>query len=119
MTDRIALRDSETIAFYGDSITQQHLYSAYIETFLLTRLPAKDLRFVNLGWGGDTAPGGAGRFARDVAPMAPTLVLVAFGMNDGRYSPPDDTVRAVYMDGQRRLADAIACIGAREVALSP
>ncbi len=115
----IALRDSETIAFIGDSITEQNLYSAFIETFLMSRLPGKDLRFHNFGWGGDTAPGGAGRFARDVAPIAPSLVLVKFGMNDGRYSAPDEAVRGIYLDGQRALADAIAAMGARQVAISP
>src|ERR1041385_7460169 len=77
----VALRDRETIVFLGDSITEQNLYSEYLETFLLSRFPSKELAAFNFGWGGDTASGGAKRFARDVAPVRPTLVFVDFGMN--------------------------------------
>src|SRR4051794_8191261 len=89
----IVLGETETIAVIGDSITQQNLYSAFLETFLVSRLPGKRLAFWNLGWGGDVAPGGHGRFGRDVAPLAPSLVLINFGMNDGSYAPPQDEVR--------------------------
>lgn len=117
--DQIVLRDAETIAFLGDSITQQNLYTAFIETFLTSRFPGKDLRFYNFGWGGDTAPGGAGRYARDVAPVKPDLVLVKFGMNDGGYTGPDEAIRARYLAGQEQLADAVAASGARQVLISP
>lgn len=117
--DQIVLRDAETIAFLGDSITQQNLYTAFIETFLTSRLPGKDLRFYNFGWGGDTAPGGAGRYARDVAPVKPDLVLVKFGMNDGGYTGPDEAIRGRYLAGQEKLADAVAASGAKQVLISP
>jgi hypothetical protein len=44
----VALRDHETIVIYGDSITEQNLYSAYLETFLLSRFPGKDLAVFNM-----------------------------------------------------------------------
>lgn len=40
----IALNDREVVVIYGDSITEQNLYAAFIETFLLTRFPNKDLQ---------------------------------------------------------------------------
>jgi lysophospholipase L1-like esterase len=66
----------------GDSITEQHMYSSYVEAWALTRFPAWDIRFVNVGIGGDGAPGGNNRFKRDVLPYAPTAMTVNFGMND-------------------------------------
>ena len=63
----VRIGDEETIVFYGDSITEQNLYTAYLETFLLSRFPGKKLATFNFGWGGDTASGGNKRFARDVA----------------------------------------------------
>jgi lysophospholipase L1-like esterase len=54
-----------------------------VEAWALTRFPAWDLRFVNVGIGGDGAPGGNNRFKRDVLPYAATVLTVAFGMNDG------------------------------------
>ena len=81
----VHLRDRETIVFFGDSITEQNLYTAYLETFILSRFPGKDLAVLNMGWSGDTASGGNKRFARDVSPVQPSLDFVNFGMNDGGY----------------------------------
>jgi lysophospholipase L1-like esterase len=111
----VAIGDRETIVFYGDSITEQNLYTAYLETFLLSRFPKKDLAFFNLGWGGDTASGGHKRFARDVLPVRPSLVFVNFGMNDGGYKAYDEATFRNYLSAQGALADAIRAAGAREV----
>jgi lysophospholipase L1-like esterase len=111
----VRIGDQETIVFYGDSITEQNLYSAYIETFLLSRFPGKKLATFNFGWGGDTASGGTKRFARDVLPVRPSLVFVNFGMNDGGYKAYDEPTFRNHMEAQRALADAIRASGAREV----
>lgn len=112
---QVALGDDETVVFYGDSITQQNLYSAYLETFLASRFPSKRIASFNLGWGGDTARGGTQRFDRDVAPVEPTLVFVNFGMNDGGYKAFQQNVYDSYLAAQKELADQIAKAGAREV----
>lgn len=115
----IVLNDREVVVVYGDSITEQNLYAAFIESFLLTRFPNKDLQIWNFGWGGDTAHGGNARFARDVLPVKPTLVTVDYGMNDGRYtSGPDQAVREGYLAAQRQLAATIKAAGARQILLT-
>ena len=111
----VRLQDRETIVFYGDSITEQNLYTAYLETFLLSRFPTRDLAVFNLGWSGDTASGGNMRYARDVGPVQPSLVFVNFGMNDGGYKAYDETTYRTYLDAQRALADTIRAAGARQV----
>lgn len=111
----LRIGDEETIVFYGDSITEQNLYSAYLETFLLSRFPGKRLATFNFGWGGDTASGGNRRFARDVLPVRPSLVFVNFGMNDGGYKAYDEPTFRNYMDAQKALADTIRASGAGQV----
>ena len=111
----VLLGDEETIVFYGDSITEQNLYTAYLETFLLSRFPEKKLAAFNFGWGGDTASGGHKRFARDVGPVKPSLVFVNFGMNDGGYKAFDEPTFRNYMAAQRALADDVRAAGARQV----
>ena len=111
----VRIGEEETIVFYGDSITEQNLYSAYLETFLLSRFPGKRLATFNFGWGGDTASGGNKRFARDVLPVKPSLVFVNFGMNDGGYKAFDEPTYRNYMDAQGTLADTIRAAGARQV----
>ncbi len=111
----VRLGDRETIVFYGDSITEQNLYNEYLETFLLSRFPSKDLAVFNMGWSGDTASGGNKRYARDVGPVKPSLVFVNFGMNDGGYKAYDEATYRNYLTAQGALADTIRVGGAREV----
>ena len=50
-----AFRDGDRVLFLGDSITEQKLYTTYIEAYAVTRFPKLKLAFANRGWGGDTA----------------------------------------------------------------
>jgi lysophospholipase L1-like esterase len=79
----------DPIVFLGDSITQQRMYTAYIEAYVLTRFPDWKLHFRNLGWGGDTSwlrmRGGIDNgLQRDVYPLHPQAMTIDFGMNDAR-----------------------------------
>ena len=76
------LKDGDRVVMIGDSITEQHLYSTFVETWTLTRFPAWNVTFVNTGIGGDTAPGGNNRFKRDVLAYDATAMTINFGMND-------------------------------------
>src|SRR5208337_1373964 len=49
------IKDGDRVVFLGDSITEQRLYTTYIEAYALTRHPEWKLWFRNVGWGGDTA----------------------------------------------------------------
>ena len=50
-----ALRDGDTVVFLGDSITAARIYGRIIENDTLLRYPGRKVRFINAGWGGDTA----------------------------------------------------------------
>ena len=86
VAEEFFFKDGDRVVMIGDSITAQHLYSTYVEMWALTRFPARDITFVNVGIGGDVAPGGNKRFNRDVLPHRPTALTVDFGMNDGGYA---------------------------------
>src|SRR5678815_4006803 len=49
------IHDGDRVVFLGDSITEQRLYTTYLEAYALTRHPQWKLWFRNVGWGGDTA----------------------------------------------------------------
>ena len=123
---QFALKDGDTVVFYGDSITAQRLYTKDVEEFLLTRYPKMHVRFVNAGVPGDTTNGGyAGtmpeRVQRDVAPFKPTIITVMLGMNDGGwgYAPPG--IDSVFEKGYRAVLDALhqAAPGATLTLISP
>jgi lysophospholipase L1-like esterase len=98
-------KDGDVVVMIGDSITEQHLYSNFVEMWTVTRFPHWKLTFRNVGIGGDTSAGGNARFARDVLLHHPTAMTVDFGMNDGRYTAFSDNTFKPYMDGLQGMAD--------------
>ncbi len=99
-----ALRDGDTVVFLGDSITAARTYGKIIENYTLLRFPDRKVRFYNAGQGGDTAAGCVQRLDRDVFVHRPTVVIVAFGMNDiGWGLKADDEHKKKYLDGVRRI----------------
>jgi lysophospholipase L1-like esterase len=107
---QFALKEGDTVAFYGDSITAQRLYTKFTEEFVLTRYPTLNLHFVNAGVSGDTVYGGkAGsvqaRIPRDIAPFHPTMITVMLGMNDGSYvgEPKSSVIEDKYKKGYQEL----------------
>jgi lysophospholipase L1-like esterase len=104
-----AIRDGDTVVFLGDSITAARTYGKIIENYTLLRFPARKVRFVNAGWGGDTAAGGLKRLDRDVFAHGATLVTVAYGINDiGWGGKADEEHRNLYLAGIRGIVDACA-----------
>src|SRR6266404_7237352 len=133
------IKDGDRVVFLGDSITEQRLYTTYIEAYALTRHPNWNLSFRNVGWGGDTSwlrqrahPNEAQLFAadeaaqqkmvedsvgkglkRDVLPLKPTLVTVKFGMNDQSYQPFREDIFNAYVRSQTQIARVLTEHGAR------
>src|SRR6476620_6465339 len=76
-----ALKNGDTVVFYGDSITDQRLYTTFAETYVLTRFPELRVRVVHSGWGGDRVSGAGGgpidlRLRRDVIAYRPTVMTI-------------------------------------------
>ena len=83
-----ALQDGDTVVFLGDSITAARTYGQIIENYTLLRFPERKVHFINAGWGGDTAAGGAARLERDVFSRNATVLTVAYGVNDIGWMSP-------------------------------
>lgn len=106
------LKGGDNVVFYGDSITEQRMYSAIVEAFVATRYPNLNVYFTNSGWGGDTVYGGGGgsidsRLNRDVLPFHPSVVTIMLGMNDGGYHPANDATNEKYYTGYRHIVEAL------------
>jgi lysophospholipase L1-like esterase len=117
--DDFFFKDGDTVVMIGDSITEQHLYSNYVEMWTVSRFPAWNLTFRNVGIGGDTSPGGNGRFKRDVLIHKPTAMTVDFGMNDGRYTAFSEQIFKPYMDGLQGMADQAKAAEIRVAWITP
>jgi lysophospholipase L1-like esterase len=140
-----ALRDNDRVLFLGDSITEQKLYTTYIEAYAVTRFPKLKLAFANRGWGGDTAwmrmrsfPDEKVLFAaegdaqqklieesvdnvliRDVVTFKPTIVLINYGMNDCNREPFREDLFRAYVRGQKEIVKVLTKNGARPILLTP
>jgi len=111
-TEDFALKDGDRVVFYGDSITDQRLYTTFAETYVVTRFPKMDVSFVHSGWGGDRVTGGGGgpidvRLKRDVFAYKPTVMTIMLGMNDGSYRAFDDKIFDTYAKGYQRIIDSV------------
>src|ERR1041385_418582 len=139
------IHDGDRVVFLGDSITEQRLYTTYVEGYALSRHPDWKLSFRNVGWGGDTSwlrqrahPDEAKLFAaapeaqqkmveasvasglgRDVLPLKPTFITIKFGMNDFSYQAFRPDIFAAYVRSQTELAKTLTASGARVVFLTP
>jgi lysophospholipase L1-like esterase len=106
------LKDGDRVVFYGDSITDQRLYTTFVESFVLTRFPERKIDFVHSGWGGDRVTGGGGgtidvRLQRDVLTYRPTVVTIMLGMNDGRYRAHEPDIFQTYSSGYEKIVTAL------------
>jgi lysophospholipase L1-like esterase len=112
-------KDGDTIVVMGDSITEQHLYSNYLEMWSVCRFPKRNLTFRNVGIGGDRSTGGNSRFKRDVLAHKATVLTVDFGMNDGGYKAFDQKTFDTYMNGLQGIADQAKAAKIRVAWITP
>ena len=49
LAEDFALKEGDRVVFYGDSITDQRLYTTFAETYVVTRFPQLDVSFVHSG----------------------------------------------------------------------
>lgn len=103
------------LAVVGDSITEQKLYSRYIEAYLVACAGRADVRVFQFGWGGETAGGFAGRAANDLGIFQPTTVTLCYGMNDGGYRPFDENTGKAYEGSMRRVMEELKKAGVKHV----
>jgi lysophospholipase L1-like esterase len=106
------LKPGDRVVFYGDSITDQRLYTTFAETYVVTRFPSLPVTFVHSGWGGDRVTGGGGgpidvRLKRDVIAYNPTVMTIMLGMNDGSYRAFDENIFNTFAKGYEKIIDTM------------
>jgi len=113
------LRKGARVAVVGDSITEQKLYSHFIEAYLVLCLADLGIETIQLGWSGERAPGFADRLANDLLPWRPDVVTTCYGMNDGSYRAYDPSIGAAYGRAMRDIVKRLKAAGAIVAVGSP
>jgi lysophospholipase L1-like esterase len=133
---KVEFQDGDRIAFIGNEFFEREADCGYIETALTTRFSDKNLTFRNLGYSGDTvradarnlcsgwatfgpADQGFDRLKNLVEHIKPTVVFVAYGMNESF-----EGLKGVgtFEQGLNRMLDMVSASGAsgmRIVLISP
>ncbi|HRR84242.1 MAG TPA: GDSL-type esterase/lipase family protein [Phycisphaerae bacterium] len=99
----LAIREGDVIVFLGDELSEtpdarrggRPTFPQLVETFLTVRYPElhrspsadgpRPVRYISVGWAGDTAARALLRLERDVLIHKPTVVVVCLGINDAGY----------------------------------
>lgn len=116
---KLVLRKGDRVAVVGDSITEQLLYSRFIELYLMACVPELDLRVTQMGWGGERAPFFLARMNNDLLPHHPTVVTLCYGMNDGEYQPYTEEIGKKYAEALKGIVGPLKAAGVRVVVGSP
>ncbi len=111
------VRQGDLVVVAGDSITEQKIYSVYIEDYILMCSPAQQARVVQFGWSGDTAHGFVARQIPSLQLFKPQVVTTLFGMNDGRYAPLAKDVADNYRKAMTTIARTLKEDGVRDIIL--
>ena len=99
------------VAVIGDSITEQKIYSKYIETYLLACTGRSDIKVFQFGWSGERAGGFAARLENDLAVFNPNVATTCYGMNDGSYKPYEPAIGAEYEKNMRAVIAGLQKVG--------
>ena len=86
------MKPNDSLAICGDSITEQKLYSVFIEDYLLMCQPVGGVQTMQFGWSGEKADGFLARMENDVLRFKPRVATTCYGMNDGLYQQLTDAI---------------------------
>lgn len=99
------LKQGDSVAFVGDSITHGGYAVEHIMLYYITRYPDMRVKFLNLGIGGDSAGGLLRRMDSEILKSRPDVSFLMIGMNDcnrGLYAPDSKLSSA---EREKRIAE--------------
>ncbi|ULL15369.1 hypothetical protein DVH26_13525 [Paenibacillus sp. H1-7] len=120
-----------TVAFLGDSITDNGRYIAFMYAYFVQHMPDRELNFINLGVSSETASGLSepehpfprpcvhDRIERALSESKPDWVVMCYGMNDGIYHPLSEDRFAAYRNGMMKLIGLVKQAGAKAIVVTP
>ena len=122
----------ETVLFLGDSNTAAGHFIADLDTYFSLSNPGKkNITLINLGLPSETITGLSERdhpfprpdvherLDRALKATSPHRVVVGYGMNDGIYSPFDESRFSKYQEGYKNLLKKTSAINASATLLTP
>ncbi len=98
------VNDGDQVAIIGDSITEQKMYTNFMECYILACSGLKNVSTMQFGWGGEQAGGYANRMALNYTLFPATVATTLYGMNDGGYRAFDANIGKNYAANSAKIA---------------
>ena len=108
---QLQLPQNARVAIISDSITEQKLFSRFMETYLLACKGRRDIRCFQFGWRSETAVAFSNSFENDLSAFQPTVATTCYGMNDGHYVPYAENIGADYEKWMRAVLTGLKKVG--------
>ena len=119
-TPKCLLKENGKLAIIGDSITEQKVYSIFIETYLAVCHPELKQDVCQFGWGGDRAAGYLNRMDYDTLSwFKPDAATLCFGMNDGSYTLLTPAIAQNFETPSRKILEKFKAAGTETVLGGP
>lgn len=115
----LSLKEGDRIIIGGDSITEQRIYSRFMEDYFRACAPQLKLWVIQSGWSGELASGYLNRMDMEVSAFKPTVFTTCWGMNDGGYRPFTKEIGDRYYAAVRAIVCNFKQAGVRAVVGSP
>jgi len=114
------LKEGGRLAVIGDSITEQKIYSNFIETYLAVCHPELKQDVCQFGWSGERAAGYLGRMDNDTLSwFKPDAATLCYGMNDGGYVKLTPEIAKGFETPSRGILEKFKAIGTATVLGGP
>jgi lysophospholipase L1-like esterase len=107
------LKDGDILLICGDSITEQKQYSVFLEDYILMSQPVRNVKTIQIGWGGENVQHFANYWQQVGLSFSPTVATTNFGMNDGGYDLISDKTKEGFRDGTKKMIDQFKAAGVR------
>ena len=111
--------NNQKLAIAGDFMTEQRLYSTYIEIYLRVTNPDADMKIIQYGWSDEQAVIFLQRMDADILSWKPGIVTLCYGMNDGGFVKYNDGMGNVYEKSLRSIVKKFADSGSTVIVGSP
>lgn len=127
--DAVVTPTTNRILFLGDSNTFAGTFIAYLDTYFYRQ--QQKIELINLGLPSETCTGLSEqdhpyprpnvhtRLAAALTKTKPDMVVVCYGMNDGIYSPFDESRFKQYQEGIQKVIDACEQAKAKVILMTP
>ncbi len=116
---RLWLKTNDKLAFVGDSITEQRMWTTMVEAYLTMCAPQYKVDCRNFGQFGEKTSDFLARADKEVLSFKPTIALSAYGMNDRGYGSYQPNSGTSFLSNTEQLVEKFLNSKARVVLGSP